>query len=64
MWGCRRHRGENDGAMGCVVILLLAIFAMPIVGIYMVAKGDEAQKAIGIVLTIIGIIIWIYLGVQ
>lgn len=63
MWGCR-HRGENDGAIGCVVILLLAIFAMPIVGIYMMAKGDETQKGLGLVLTIIGAIIWIYLGVH
>lgn len=64
MWGYRRHRDDNDGAMGCVVLLLLAVFAMPIVGIYMIAKGDDTQKGIGIVLTIVGIIIWLYLGLQ
>ena len=64
MWGCRRHKGQNDGGIGCAIMLLLAVFAMPIVGIYMIAKGDESQKVIGIVLTIIGIILWIYLGVQ
>lgn len=64
MWGYRGHRDENDGPIGCVIILMIAVFFMPVVGIYMIAKGDDTQKGIGIVLTIIGFIIWIYLGVQ
>ena len=61
---CRRHHHSDDSGLGCVVIILLAIFAMPIVGLYMVFKGDEGQKALGIILTVIGVILWIYLGVQ
>lgn len=63
MWGYRRHRSD-DGPIGCVIMLMIAVFLMPVVGIYMVAKGDDTQKGIGIVLTIIGFIIWVYLGVQ
>lgn len=64
MGRCGRHHHNDDSGLGCLVILLLAIFAMPIVGLYMVFKGDESQKALGIVLTIIGVILWIYLGIQ
>lgn len=61
---CNRREHNDDSGLGCVVFLLLAIFAMPLVGIYMIAKGDESQKAIGIALTIVGAIIWIYMGVH
>lgn len=60
----RHYRKSDDSGMGCIVGLLLIIIAMPIVGIYMIAKGDEEQKVLGIILTIIGAIIWIYLGLQ
>jgi hypothetical protein len=36
---------------------------MLIVEICMIAKGDEEQKTLGIVLTAIEIIIWIYLEI-
>lgn len=64
MGRCGRHHHNDDSGLGCVVILLLAIFAMPIVGLYMVSKGDEGQKVMGIILMIIGVILWIYLGLQ
>lgn len=59
-----RHHHNDDSGFGCVVILLFAVFAMPIVGLYMVFKGDEEQKVLGIILTIVGAILWIYLGLQ
>lgn len=52
---------KNDGATGCVIWALIAVFAMPLVGIYMIGKGDEGQKVIGILLTIVGVIIWCFL---
>lgn len=36
---CRN--GRNDSGMGCVVMLALAIIAMPIVGIYLACTGEE-----------------------
>lgn len=41
-------------------MILLGMVAMPLVGFYMLFKGeDDGQKAIGAILTIVGIIIWI-----
>ena len=57
-----RHRrgGSDDSGMGCLVMILLGMVAMPLVGFYMLFKGeDDGQKAIGAILTIIGIIMWI-----
>ena len=53
-----RRRNDNDGALGCVVILMIGIFAMPLVGLYMLATGDQEKKAIGLMLTIIGFVLW------
>lgn len=36
---CRN--GRNDSGVGCVVMLVLAIIAMPIVGIYLACTGEE-----------------------
>ncbi len=57
-----RHRGSSsdDSGMGCLVMIILAMVAMPLVGLYMAFKGkDDGQKVLGVVLTIVGIIIWI-----
>ena len=57
-----RHsrRGSDDSGMGCLVMIILGMVAMPLVGLYMLFKGeDDGQKAIGVILTIVGIIIWI-----
>lgn len=57
-----RHRrgGSDDSGMGCLVMVILAMVAMPLVGLYILFKGnDDSQKAIGAILTILGIIIWI-----
>ena len=55
------HRGgSDDSGMGCLVMIILGMIAMPLVGLYMLFKdGDDGQKAIGAILTIVGIIIWI-----
>ena len=52
--------GSDDSGMGCLVMIILGMVAMPLVGLYMLFTGkDDGQKAIGVVLTIVGIIIWI-----
>ena len=54
---CRCNR--DDDGMGCLIMLMVGLFAMPQIGLYMLIKGDEDSQAVGLILLIIGIIIWI-----
>ena len=55
-----RRGGFDDSGLGCLVMIILGMLAMPLVGIYMLISGkDDGQKVIGAILTIVGIIIWI-----
>lgn len=55
-----RRGGFDDSGLGCLVMIILGMLAMPLVGIYMLISGkDDGKKAIGAILTIVGIIIWI-----
>ena len=55
---------NNDGGLGCIIMLMMCVVAMPIVGIYMASKGEgQGEKMLGITLTVVGIIVWIKLGV-
>lgn len=55
-----RRGGSDDSGLGCLVMIILGMLAMPLVGIYMLISGkDDGQKVIGAILTIVGIIIWI-----
>lgn len=60
----RRSHGDNDGAIGCVVYMMLAIFAMPLVGLYLLCTGRNEQKGLGIALIVVGLIIWVVIGVN
>ena len=52
--------GSDDSGMGCLVMIILGLIAMPLVGLYMMISGqDSSQKTIGTILLIVGIIIWI-----
>ena len=54
-----RRRSSDDSGIGCFAIIILGMIAMPLVGLYMTFKGkDNGQKTIGVILTIVGIIIW------
>lgn len=57
-----RGRGRLDGS-GYIALILMAIVALPIIGIYKIATGNEDDKAVGTVLLIVGIIIWIIMAV-
>lgn len=59
-----RKRSDDDAAIGCIVYLLLIIFFMPIVGLFLICGKDPDKKPIGWVLLIIGIILWIVVGVM
>ena len=53
---------ENDessgGGLGCVFVLILAVLAMPVVGLYLALAGEESeQKWLGGALIIVGLIV-------
>ena len=54
--------GKSDGN-GYIALILMAIISLPIIGIYKIAKGNDAEKAIGVILLFVGIVIWIAVGV-
>lgn len=58
------NKKNNDSTgLGCVVMMFIAIVAMPLVGVYLLAAGKEdAQKILGVALLIVGIIVWIKFG--
>ena len=49
-----------------LVLVVLALIAMPIAGLYLILRqdGDDGTKIIGWILLIIGVIFWIYIGVH
>lgn len=68
----RGRRGCHDGyyggggdLMGLLAVVLLAIFAMPLVGGYVLVTGkDEGSKLLGGSLLVVGLIIWAVLGLR
>jgi len=50
--------------MGCLVMVLLGLFALPFVGLYLVSRGNEDDKVLGTILMIVGTIIWIMIAAQ
>lgn len=54
---CRHDHG--DSGIGCLLMALVGIFAMPFVGLYLALQGNGDEKAIGIFLMVVGIVIWI-----
>ena len=56
-----RRSSNDDDMSGCLVYAIIAIIAMPIVGIYWAVAGDtEDKRAIGIGIIIFCIIAWIF----
>lgn len=66
MRGHRRGCHADDGGVtGCLAIVLIVVFAMPLVGGYLLLTGkDDESKAIGFLLLVVGIIIWIVAGIH
>lgn len=59
----RRKQNNDDGVIGCLVYVLIAIFFMPIVGLFMLCSKDSEKKTLGLILLIAGIILWVILAI-
>ena len=53
MAGRYRRNGEAE-TLGCLVQVLLLIFAMPLVGLYLLAAPNSGKKGLGVLLTVFG----------
>ena len=58
-----RRRSDND-SMPLIVLLLLAFYALPLVGLYFLLREDPSKRELGIILLVVGIILWIIVGVS
>lgn len=59
------YGGPGGGILGIVAILLIAVVAMPLVGGYVLVTGkDSGSKLLGGSLLVVGIILWIALGIS
>lgn len=59
----RRCRCNHDGdGLGCIVMLVLGLLALPLIGLYLMIQGDDESKTVGLLLLIVGIIIWIIMA--
>ena len=55
--------GDPDGILSCLSLVLFAIFALPVFGIYLMSQDKHETKMFGGILTAIGFAIWIILAV-
>ena len=60
MAGRNKNYNSDNSGFGCLLMLIVLIFAMPLVGIYLIVKGNENEKTVGWILLILGMILWIY----
>lgn len=66
MYGRRGRRNSDDSGLGCLVLIIIAMIAMPLTGLYLALnkESDETTKGIGWILVIIGSIFWIYVAAK
>lgn len=57
------RKKDDDAAIGCIVYALLALFLMPIVGLFLVFSEDPEKRMWGWILLIGGTILCIVLGI-
>ena len=58
-----RRRYGVRGTEDIIVLLILAVIAMPVAGAWMLITGkDSTRKILGAGLLILGIIFWLFLG--
>lgn len=58
-----RHRKSSDSGNTAIALVLIVIIAMPLFGIYLLTRNNETDKTWGAILTILGIILWIVIGI-
>lgn len=56
----RYRRCSGLGIDGTLAMVLIGILALPIVGLGMLLKGNSENKALGVVLLVVGLIIWAF----
>ena len=61
---CRRKREyAYSEELGCLTAIILMIIAMPVGGLYLLFTGKSStQKTFGVILTVLGIVVWAGLG--
>lgn len=59
-----RHRKSSDNGNTAIALVLIAIIAMPLFGIYLLTRNNETDKTWGAILTVLGIILWIVIGIM
>lgn len=57
------NHSHGDSGMGCLVMALLGLFALPFVGLYLMTRGNSDDKVLGIILMIVGVVLWIMMAV-
>ncbi len=58
---CRR--GSSDGSV-LITLAIIAIVALPVIGMYKIFRGDKDDKLLGTVLMGIGLTIWIAIAIM
>ncbi len=53
-----RRRKSSGGGDTALAILVIAVIAMPFVGIYFLCQDNENERVWGGVLLVLGIILW------
>lgn len=63
---CGGYGGYSGGGLlGILVVIFLAVVTMPFVGGYVLITGKEdGSKLLGGVLLVVGIILWVALGIH
>lgn len=56
-----KNNSDDNNGLGCALLLVAIVFAMPLVGIYLIVKGSDDDKGVGIALLILGIVLWGYI---
>ena len=58
------NRNSSGGCGWGVILLILAVYAMPLVGLYLGVSGEsDGEKGLGWVLFIVGILVYAKLGI-
>ena len=60
-------RKGDDGAIGCLAVMILGIFVMPFFGAYLIKNGrTDEEQIMGYVVAFVGLILWlvVFIGSQ
>lgn len=55
----RRNSGGDEAIMGLFALVVMVIIALPFVAIYLLGSNESDKKVLGVVLLIVGVILWI-----